>query len=93
MPHMMSRRTFHLSLIVLSIILLNGLAFAGNAQQSLGGALPVDAANHAQPMTAKEIAMTTDKAVPAVAAATQQQKGASTQNEKQGAGGQSTPGN
>jgi hypothetical protein len=31
MPHMMSRRTFHLSLIVLSIILLNGLAFAGTA--------------------------------------------------------------
>jgi hypothetical protein len=31
MSHLMSRRTFHLSIIVLCIVLLNGLAFAGNA--------------------------------------------------------------
>jgi hypothetical protein len=81
---MMSRRTLHLSLIVLSIILLNGLAFAGNAQETLGGALPGNTANHPQPMTAEKVVMTNDqKAAPAAAAATQQKGDAAMQNDKQ----------
>ena len=83
MSRMMSRRTFHLSLIVLSIILLNGLAFAGNAQQLLGGALPANTANHPQPVVAKEMAMTGDHKVAPAAAPDTQQNGASGQNEKQ----------